>query len=971
MTIQMKYALLTTFAVAICLLSFGQQKLYDFNTNIPANFSSSGDSLSLSAEHAKDGTNSLKWQVTKGVVLAARDLGISGNETGDVKASSAQFFIYSKQVTNDTLVFRFYDKDGTLKREGHMLLNYKGWRDYHRSYRFDYNNGRELPGFALDKMEIVYKPENPATKSTLYLDAFRMVGDIKDRVPGPHMKLDLRHFTGHVDLLKDFLLAPDIEAGPATAKELLDAQAVALYYVRNIPKVESAKLVAAKKFVEACAIRSNADGTISGRGQLFFDLEDEDTLVQVSQYCAYLAEAAIHDGDEDAKNKLLDFTAYLLDQGLAEGGRLFLHLGHYTSTRTFPVGFLESMQLYPPDMKAEVIKMLKWHIGYNKIYKNIIDPDRSIDYMFLRSNFLFELTALTHSTNEWVRDLKCASRYLSLFSEPAPGKQDGMKTDGCYFHHETHYIGYCYALPVYVDRMYSLKGTSYSITPKAFRNIALAFKALFLQSSKGVLLANSLTGRNPFCGFTLTGNSLEKLAEVGGDIEGKPYDTDLAALYNYIFKTNKYPQAKGDYDGFYQFNYAQTGVTHKNNWTAVMKGFTNKLWGAEIYVQENRYGRYQSYGALEVLYDGDSTASGYPAIGGNGWDWNVAPGTTTVHIPFAELQAKQGRADEFNQNSFAGALSLGNNGIFAMDFKERAGKNYTPNNLKFHKSVFSFNNLLVCLGSGISSTNATDTTATNLFQAVSASANPAVYVNSAQAISNGNYTKVLSAASKGVWLVNGQTTGFYIPKGSGNVIVERGQQTTPEETSLTGSLSSTSNFSKAYIDHGTSPLNASYRFVVVPGTAPKQMKKIADNIASGKLFEVLSQTDSLHAVKYIPENLTSYVFFSANNNVNMGYIKSISGKALVGVKEKNDSLIITINNPDLNAVDDAVNGWRSARYDVNIQLNGTWKVIDNPNNATITNNDNSLTAGFSLIDGFSSTILLVHTNTNQNLTLKK
>lgn len=952
----MKPISIAILGIVASLAGFSQQQYYDFNTAVPANFSSSGISLRISNEHVKDGANALQWQVANGTVLTARDLGISSADIGG--ASAARFFIYSKEVTNDTLVFKFYDKDGVQKREGRMLLNYKGWRDFHRSYRFDYNYGKELPAFALDKMEIVYKSEIPLATATMYIDACRMIGDANDRVPGPHMKLDLPHIVGRVELLNDFLLTPDMEVKPASVQELAEAQKVGLLYKRIIPTVDGANLAAAKKFVDDCAIRRNADGSITGRGQLFFYHESEDTLVQASKYCAYLAEAAIHNGDEDAKTKLLDFVEYLLDQGLAEGGRLFLHLGHYGVTRSFPVGFLEGMQLYPASLKAEVIKMLKWHLGYNRIYRNEADPNPNIDYMFLRSAFLFEVMTHASSGDEWVRDLKSGSRYLSFFTEPTQGKADGMKADGCYFHHNVHYIGYCYALPAYVERVYSLKGTSYRISLAAFKNMAMAFKALFLQSSKGVLIANSLTGRNPFCAFTLTDKSLEQLAEIGGDIEGTAYDAGLASLYDYTFGTNKYPLAKTNYNGFYQFNYAQAGVVQKGNWTAVMKGFTNKLWGAEIYVSENRYGRYQSYGALELMYNGDSAASGFPAIGGNGWDWNVVPGATTIHLPFSELQAKQGRADEFQKNGFAGALSLGKHGIFAMDFAENAGKNYTASNLKFHKSVFAFNDIMVCLGSGISSTNKDSITATNLFQAVSTNSNPGIYINSGKQIGNENYYEMVSVKNAGAWVLNGQGTGYYVPKNAGDITVLRGRQTTPVETSLTGKPTVTTNFSKAFISHGLAPANANYRFVVVPAATAKQMKEYAKQFEKEALFTVLRQTDSLHAVKWLPDNTIAYAFFEANPQVNIGSVKSISGKALLGVKENKDGLAITINNPDLNTVEDPASGWRSSKYKLNLQLNGKWKVVDNPSGASISNNQQSTIIEFSLIDGSSTTIQL-------------
>ncbi|MBO9619874.1 MAG: hypothetical protein J7539_12665, partial [Niabella sp.] len=651
-------------------------------------------------------------------------------------------------------------------------------------------------------------------------------------------------------------------------------------------------------------------------------------------------------------------TEYLLDQGLAEGGRLFLNLGHYKQSLNFPAGFLTAMRLYPAELKTQVIKMLKWQVGYNRIYNPEI-TDANTDYIHLRSGFLFELAALAPSPDEWVRDLKCISRYLGLFVNFTPGSANGLKIDGTAFHHNVHYLGYMYAMGTYADRIYSLKGTVYRLSAAAYKQAAFFFKASFLQSSRGQLYANATSGRNPFSRFTIGSDKLKELIEVGGDIMGKPFDPELAAFYNYIFDADTYPVKKLAADGYYQFNYGQLGVQRQNNWVAVMHGFTDRLWGSEIYVNQNRYGRYQSYGSLEVLYSGDTVATGYPSNKGNGWDWDMPPGTTTVHIPFGELQAKQGRADEYNRASFAGALALGKDGVFAMDFIENAGNKYIPNNLRFHKSVFSFDGMLVCLGSGISTSNASDITATNLFQAVSVSGNPPLYINSLRAVSDDSYQEQVETVKSGAWLVNGQTTGFFIPKRGGEVIVERGMQSTPVESSLTGMPNANAGFSKAYISHGLGPVNAQYQFVVVPATTPQKMQSLAVDFSRGKIYTVLSQTDTLHAVKYLPENITSYVFFHEKENVNLGYIKSISGEALVGIKEGHDSLLVTIDNPDLNAVDDKITRWRSVPYKVRLQLNGDWRVIGNPSGAVIKKAPHSLIINFILENGFARTITLL------------
>lgn len=49
----------------------------------------------------------------------------------------------------------------------------------------------------------------------------------------------------------------------------------------------------------------------------------------------------------------------------------------------------------------------------------------------------------------------------------------------------------------------------------------------------------------------------------------------------------------------------------------------------EIYNKTNRFGRYQSHGTLEILYEGGLAKCGYPADKEKksaGWDWNMMPG---------------------------------------------------------------------------------------------------------------------------------------------------------------------------------------------------------------------------------------------------------------------------------------------------------------------------------------------------------
>ena len=718
--------LLTFFCVG------AQQRFTDFEGGVPSYFSTtSSSSLITSAEHVKSGSKSLKWTAVKGDKVIASNLNISSSEIGSTTSGSAQLFIYNPEVSNDTLLFEFLDNTNAVKRTGRMLLNFKGWRDYHRSYIYDYNTNNSLSSFLLNQCRITYKQEAGATgNKTLFFDDFRFIGDVDKRQPGPHMALDYSFFKQELgeNPLGAYLKKINVTVNTASALELTGLQTVKNSYTRSIGNVTTTAVTAAKTYFTNCGISRNADGTITGRGILATNKAD--TLVLISTHIQSLARAFIKNADADAKAKLLLFTEYVIDQGVAEGGRNDLATNSYTNTRAFPVGFLEALSLYPEPLRTDVINMLKWSNEYNKIYEVNPIPGQNTDFIHIKVTFLFELACLLTSNNESVSDIKYLKYFLERNTDISQGFNDGIKPDGTGFHHDSHQMSYLYAFATWVDRAYVLRGTAFKINRAAYDNMVLAYKNIFLQSSRGGIYANAGSGRTPFqTKVPINALQFERLVEIGGDIIGASFEPDLAAFYNYTFNVTKYATPAVDYDGFYASNYANLGILKRGAWTVAMKGLTSYLFGSEIYSTQNRYGRYQSYGAIEVLYNGTLDASGY-ILNGDGWDWNYMPGTTSVVVPFTALQAQRERADEYQNLDFSGALSLGKNGIFATDFSQRNTVYYTTSNLKFKKSVFAFDNLLICLGSDISVTNNQGSVVSNLFQTASVTATPTMFVKS-------------------------------------------------------------------------------------------------------------------------------------------------------------------------------------------------------------------------------------------------
>lgn len=942
---------------------------------IPTKWSKSTSStFSISTLHSKSGGKSLRWDANANNSITIDSLGITSSQTYSSNSASAQIFIYSLVASNDTLVFQFFDDAGVVQRQGRMLLNFTGWRDYHRNYRYDYNSGwiqpgNELPGFNLKKCKIIYKPVVWGSSISIFFDEAKFIGDLSKRFPGPHMIIDKNHFQKTASLaggspLESWDNQPDIAVNPASSTEITDLNTVKNLYPITASTPSGALVTAAKNYVTSCQITTNADGTINGRGMLF--LNDVDTLYAISKHVLNLINAYKKLGDTDAKTQLILFTRYLLDQGLAEGGRNVIPTNTYTEAREFPTGFMLALPEYPADLRTEVIKMLKWSVEFNKIYSPNYIIRLNADYYHVKSLFLFQLVFNSYNDqNTQVRDLKCLSRFMGTLASVGDGGRDGIKPDGMFYHHRSNATAYAVAYNTWVGHAYNLKNTVYRLGRLPYDTVSMFFKNIFLKTSEGVLFPNSIAGRSIFPTFPITNSTFRKLVEIGGDVLGDQsgIDTEMASIYRYIFNDTYYnsiPMA--NLDGFYQNNYAQLGIQRHKNWIAGMRGFTNKIYGTEIFADENVYGRYASYGALEVIYNGDRVSSG-TSQNGAGWNWNVIPGTTTVHLPFSQLKPNSnGTREEYQVNSFAGALSAGKDGVFALDFLQDSQGYYTTSNLQFKKSVFAFDSVFICLGSGIKATGSLGNIRTNLFQAVNATSNPSIYLNSTTA-TTANMVTTYTAGAGGYWILNGQTTGFFIP-GNGvnnNFTVTRGTQTIPLPSSYDGSQTATTNVSMAWIDHGTNSTAAKYQYVMIPGTTAPKMLSLSPTLANGTVYQVLSQTDTLHAVKYLPTNSTSYAFFNSNSNVNIGRVKSLTGKALVNIREVGDTLLLTITNPDLNTIDvvEPAIEWNCQPNTVSLKLIGRWRVVKNNAASVLSNGTNSLTITSQIYQGAQHAFKLV------------
>lgn len=924
------------FLLLICSLPVAAQQTFGFESDVvPSQWTAEGGAvLSVDTRHFKGGGRALKCELRAGSLVRMNlNTQTSNNRVVFVP-------VYSEKVSNDTLVFRHYDANGILRQEGRMLLNFRGWRLYQRHLYYDFG-GKAWSGYKQLKIAYATAAGESAVR-TIWIDDVVAdavyTGNNMYRTPGPHDLPDYLagNFVGdyvETDYLKAGLNTPGA-APQATQQELADYEKVKQAfsfgesYINSSssaadarPYLSQSKCEEAKTYVKGLNLAYNEDGSIRGTGFSFpFDPND---LLSHSLRVLALSYGAQTLQDAEAETLLTDYVRHLVDQGIAAGSAVRIPTNTYSVARQFLLGFLHALPLLRDkdgQLAAEVENLLRYAYLYNQVFGRY-EPGLSTDYIHIHAKYLFALADLRTTADEKARDIHAIKTLYENFTTPTLGELDGIKPDGIGYHHRSMHNAYMYAFGTWVGDVSALQGTVFRVSDEALRNVGAFYVSHLLQTANDgntAFYANTSCGRAPFSlSAKVTKSNFNTLVQMGKSDGGDAYD-DLLRSYNYLYSVSS--SDKKDMDGFHAFNYGALGVYRANGWTATAAGLTSRIWGTEIYDKANVFGRYQSYGSLEVMYNGANVLarSGYPLSTSTPWDWNVVPGATTVHRDWKNLAPNATRADEYQEKSFAGSLSAGKEGIFALDFTEKPTY-YAANGLNFKKTVIAFDGMLLCLGSDITASNASERTATNLFQTILSTSTGSLYVDSPVAAGQSYEASLASGADR--WIVNPSGTGYFIPSGNDAVAVFQGGQSSPMQNNAynAGTFTmATTNAAKAWIDHGTNPFNRKYHFVVLPGATAATMQELSPGLQSGAgIYTILGQQSNGHIVRLNKLNKMAYAVFSPYYNIPEGIVKDIQTPCLLMADESEAGyLTLHVVKPDLTDADTSFE----------ITLRGTWKL---------------------------------------------
>ncbi|PWM08283.1 MAG: chondroitinase, partial [Coprobacter fastidiosus] len=339
----------------------------------------------------------------------------------------------------------------------------------------------------------------------------------------------------------------------------------------------------------------------------------------------------------------------------------------------------------------------------------------------------------------------------------------------------------------------------------------------------------------------------------------------------------------------------------------------------------------------------NSFASGFVE---DGWDWNRVPGTTTIHLPLEKLENPlPGTLMERSEENFSGASSLeGKQGVFVFKLKEKDRENFTPGFVA-RKSVFCFENRLVCLGSNISNNNKEYPTETTLFQ-LALKRNSEPILLGSDTIVGLPIEKTISEKSS-VLLSDTKGNYYRIAAGQDLRILRQKQKSRDNKQKS----ETEGKFVTAYLNHGVSPDNAEYEYMVLVQPTPDQAKEIASE--EGLPYQILRKDHYAHIVKDIPSGTVGYVMFETLDNIKDDYLLASDAETLILLRPTDKkTLVMSICDPNLNLEEKTYTTAKPSRPLIkSILLKGKWKNVSDNDEVVIKQENGNTRLTATCIDG--------------------
>lgn len=1015
------YIFVLVFSVAIN--SRAQMQTDVCENELPKSWEAVDGKLALSEKHFKLGKVAVKWDWTAG---NKSRLGIHDKAFETVALNSRSTFvvwIYNGTPVNEHLLFQF-QKGVKVACSFEFKLNFRGWRTawvmYHRDMQ-----GKPVPG--MDGMQIVA----PAglKKGAVFLDQLMYTTTINPRSPMRDEQLPFinpeadKAANAHWNALYNFSHTPHYLSlvKKVTEKEQFELAQVSKRYIEMI--LPDKRRLKANELAEIerdfAYWNIHRDGAeISGRpvysmndielvslspAENVKEINRLSGIKRYSQLMLKVAQAFCLAGNETEKKRLetifIDLLDHLEDQGWAYGsGMGALHHHGYNLEGYYPACLLMKAVIKKEGRLERTFKSMSWFSGLGRTLQRPL-PSSNIDVFNTLLGGMLSSILIMDDSPEKLRYLHSFSNWLSENVKPDHTIEGAFKPDGAVFHHGNLYPaygigGYTGITPI----VFALSGTSFRMEQQAHESLrnSLLMMHYYTHPFKWPV---SVAGRHPTGNWRIADLPYAYMA-LAGTADGKSAtDTLMAAIYLKLKEGEKndkwtaaFKQAKinpATYAaGHWSLNYGLFDIHRRQDWLLTLRGHNRYFVSNESYPGANVFGRYVTYGQLEVLFPETKTEDG-SNFKDEGWDWNNIPGTTTVHLPIGKLRANIINADDFSgieemlisDEPFAGGTTFKKQGMFAM--KLHGHDKYDMGSFRATKSWFLFDSLVVCLGSDIRNTMSGYPTQTTLFQNYLKHTTDAVMING-KTITDFPY-KEEGLAGQALTVIDNRNIGYYLPNAEGALLTKTRQLSRDQKDSR----ETNGNFVKLTFEHGNAPANGGYEYSMLIKTDQQAMDKLAAVMESKQpLYKVLRKDSVAHIVWYAPQQLTAMAIFNSNKSLDDSLLVSNSRPCLLMYRKDAARLSMSVTDPDLafyEGPDDSPVDVSGKRQEVSIYsrnwyrspskpsvikllIKGAWEAnVDDVGIKAVLQADGNTLVHINCKDGLTSAVELVKRNHKENV----
>lgn len=897
---------------------------HSFEGSIPSFVRVNGHgTISLSTDKFKDGKSSASFVWNGPAQLLFSNF-------SDMEASMKTdgggiiLWIYNTQELDDPLLFRFHDWNGKVICSFNFNMGFTGWRTIWMKYEDMRTPEGQLVGnlrmeernLAVARMSITVP--SSAKEGNIYIDRLsfltsRMQDQIAPDMQIPDNNTVLRSRLWQWGRLWEWEQYPEPVLNELTSDQIQMLRTVeermdgwastgnpGAQYTQNtlIPRADQA--------YSKYAIRRLPDGSVTG-APLLYDDEFNNSLGEmriryIQEIVYWYALDYLYTGNTTNVDKVINAMDHAIDQGFAYGSGWGTNKHYGYQIRNLYKGiWILRKELQKAGKLEEYTKVLMYWSAIQEVRKPYAEHrDEILDTWNTLLNSKVIAAMLQDDDRAKYAYMNLLGDWVSCSMLYSDGTLGGLKPDGTSFHHGGHYPSYSVgAFAAVGDFCHFTAGTDFVPDEegrRCFKKCLMAMRNYSHIRDWGI----AVCGRHPLDGAipepdVLAFARLAMLGDLTG--QGLEADPELAGAYIALGGTDKNILASfkkmgfevvNPEDGFEVYNYGGFGIHRRKGWMLSLKGYNSDVWASEIYAKENRYGRYLSYGTAQLFSEQSAKESGYVR---EGWDWNRFPGGTAIHLPFDMLDSPlPGTLMERNDSRFPGVSSLeGKNGCLAFTYTEKDRKNFCAG-ATATKSVFCFDNRIIHIGTGISNVSQYPTE-TTLYQSFLEDKTAEVDINDEYSDAF-PYSKAITG--HGQVVLTDTRNNFYIIKDGYGLTVEKKSQTSPSDEMKEDGKG---DFITAYINHGSSPADASYEYMLLVKPSAKEVKAYSRNTP----YEVVRADDYAHIVKDIPTSITAYIFYRKLNEAGSGcLVRSADAETIVMERNRDDGkIVMSICTPDL------------------------------------------------------------------------